>query len=573
MDFREHYEYWISNPVFDESTKSELKSISDEKEIEDRFYKDLSFGTGGMRGVLGAGRNRMNLYNVRRATKGVALWLKENPELAKRGVVIAYDSRRNSDLFAKQSALVLCENGIKAMLFDALRPVPVLSYAVRKMNAGAGIVITASHNPPQYNGYKLYGDDGAQIGPEVADKVTQKIRSLRYEDCLPMDESDAIKADLLQIIGKKEVDDSYTEMLHTLVVDKDILKKEGANFTIVYTPVHGSGNVPVRRILKEIGISNVYVVKEQENPDPNFSTVELPNPEVPSTFNLAIKLAKEVNADCAFATDPDCDRLGIAVKNHEDEFVLLNGNQIASIMLYYILSTKKKNGTLPKNGAVVKSIVSTELAKEIATSFGVETIDVLTGFKFVGEKIQEFEESGSHTFVFGFEESYGYLSGTAVRDKDAVNASMLISECACAYKAKGMTLYDALMDIYKKYGYYKDKVMSVTLPGKDGSEKMKVLMEKLHKNYPSQIAGLKVLAVRDYLSGNRTCIDSGESQEMGLPKSDVLYFELEDKNWVAIRPSGTEPKIKLYINANSKEEKNAEALVEKIADACQSMLK
>lgn len=573
MDFREHYEYWMSNPVFDESTKSELKSISDEKEIEDRFYKDLSFGTGGMRGVLGAGRNRMNLYNVRRATKGVALWLKENPELAKRGVVIAYDSRRNSDLFAKQSALVLCENGIKAMLFDALRPVPVLSYAVRKMNAGAGIVITASHNPPQYNGYKLYGDDGAQIGPEVADKVTQKIRSLRYEDCLPMDESDAIKNGLLQIIGKKEVDDSYTEMLHTLVVDKDILKKEGANFTIVYTPVHGSGNVPVRRILKEIGISNVYVVKEQENPDPNFSTVELPNPEVPSTFNLAIKLAKEVNADCAFATDPDCDRLGIAVKNHEGEFVLLNGNQIASIMLYYILSTKKKNGTLPKNGAVVKSIVSTELAKEIAASFGIETIDVLTGFKFVGEKIQEFEESGSHTFVFGFEESYGYLSGTAVRDKDAVNASMLISECACAYKAKGMTLYDALMDIYKKYGYYKDKVMSVTLPGKDGSEKMKVLMEKLHKNYPSQIAGLKVLAVRDYLSGNRTCIDSEESQEMGLPKSDVLYFELEDKNWVAIRPSGTEPKIKLYINANSKEEKNAEALVEKIADACQSMLK
>lgn len=294
---------------------------------------------------------------------------------------------------------------------------------------------------------------------------------------------------------------------------------------------------------------------------------------MPSTFNLAIKLAKEVNADCAFATDPDCDRLGIAVKNHEGEFVLLNGNQIASIMLYYILSTKKKNGTLPKNGAVVKSIVSTELAKEIAASFGIETIDVLTGFKFVGEKIQEFEESGSHTFVFGFEESYGYLSGTAVRDKDAVNASMLISECACAYKAKGMTLYDALMDIYKKYGYYKDKVMSVTLPGKDGSEKMKVLMEKLHKNYPSQIAGLKVLAVRDYLSGNRTCIDSEESQEMGLPKSDVLYFELEDKNWVAIRPSGTEPKIKLYINANSKEEKNAEALVEKIADACQSMLK
>lgn len=573
MNFREHYEYWLSSPVFDEDTKAELKNLSDEKEIEDRFYIDLSFGTGGMRGVLGAGRNRMNLYNVRRATKGVSLWLKDNPELAKRGVVIAYDSRRNSDLFAKQAALVLCENGIKAMLFDALRPVPVLSYAVRKMNAGAGIVVTASHNPPQYNGYKLYGADGAQIGPDVADTVTEKIRSLKYEECLPMTESKALESGLLQIIGKKEVDDSYTAMLHTLVVDKDIIDKEGANFKIVYTPVHGSGNVPVRRILKEIGISNVHVVKEQENPDPNFSTVELPNPEVASTFNLAIKLAKEVNADCAFATDPDCDRLGIAVKNNEGEFVLLNGNQIACIMLYYILSTKAKNGTLPKNAAIVKSIVSTELAKEIATSFGVETIDVLTGFKFVGEKIQEFEESGSHTFVFGFEESYGYLSGTAVRDKDAVNASMLISECACAYKAKEMTLYDALIEIYNKYGYFSDKIISVTLPGKDGSEKMKVLMDKLHKQYPGEIAGLKVLAVRDYLSGKRTSIECNKITEMGLPKSDVLYFELEGKNWVAIRPSGTEPKIKLYINTCAKTKQEAQDLIDIISDACQDMLK
>lgn len=572
MNYKEHLNYWLSNPVFDDATKQELKMLSDEKEIEDRFYKDLSFGTGGMRGVLGAGRNRMNLYNVRRATQGVALWLQDNPELKNRGVVIAYDSRRYSDFFAKEAALVLCANGIKAMLFDALRPVPVLSYALRHLNAGAGIVVTASHNPPEYNGYKLYGDDGAQIGPDVADIVTSKIRSLKYEECLPMCEKQALESGLLQIIGKKEVDDDYIAMLHTLVVDKDILQKEGSNFKIVYTPVHGSGNIPVRRILDEIGIGNVYVVKEQELPDPSFPTVELPNPEVASTFKLAIDLAKKVDADCAFATDPDCDRLGIAVKNKDGEFVLLNGNQIASIMLYYILSTKQKKGTLPKNGVVVKSIVSTELAREIASSFGIETIDVLTGFKFVGEKIQEFESTGSHTFLFGFEESYGYLSGTAVRDKDAVNASMLITECACAYKAQGKSLYDALMDIFDKYGYYKDTVMSVTLPGKDGSEKMKNIMDKLHKEYPKQIAGINVLAVRDCLIGRRICINTGESTDLCLPKSDVLYYELEGKHWFAIRPSGTEPKIKMYINTNAKTKSEAEAYACKIAEACKQML-
>jgi len=570
--YQEKYQEWLHNPTFDEATKAELRALTDEKEIEDRFYRELSFGTAGMRGVLGAGSNRMNLYNVRRATKGVAHYLKQDKTLAERGVVIAYDSRRNSDLFAKQTALVLCANGVKAYLFDALRPVPVLSYALRHLKAAAGVVITASHNPPQYNGYKLYAEDGAQIGPEIANVVTAEIQKLRYEECLPMDEQEAIEKGLLQIIGNREVDDDYIRMLHTLVVDEDVLKKEGKDFKIVYSPIHGSGNVPVRRILKEIGIANVSVVKEQEAPDSNFSTVKVPNPEEADTFTLAIKLANEVGADCAFATDPDCDRLGVAVRNARGEFVLLNGNQIACIMLYYILSTKQAKNSLPANGAMVKSIVSTELARKIADSFDVATFETLTGFKYIGEKIQQFEESGSHHFLFGFEESYGYLSGTEVRDKDAVNASMLIAEAACAYKAKGKTLYDALHEIYEKYGYYKDKVVSITLPGKDGSEKMKTLMDKLHSSSPAEIGGLKVLAARDYLSGIRKDLQTGSEVHMGLPESDVLYYELEKGNWVCVRPSGTEPKIKLYINANETTEAGVDALIKTLSEAASAML-
>ncbi len=572
MMYKEKYQEWLQSPDFDQETKAELLALTDEKEIEDRFYRELSFGTAGMRGVLGAGRNRMNLYNVRRASKGVALYLQKDPALTARGVVIAYDSRRNSELFAKQTALTLCANGVKAMLFDALRPVPVLSYALRHLNAAAGIVITASHNPPQYNGYKLYAEDGAQIGPEIANEVTAQIQKLSYGECLPMNEEEALQKGLLQIIGAKEVDNDYIAMLHTLVVNKSVLQKEGEGFKIVYSPIHGSGNVPVRRILKEIGIQNVAVVKEQEMPDPNFSTVKVPNPEEADTFTMAVALAKEIGADCAFATDPDCDRLGVAIKDKDGKFVLLNGNQIACIMLYYILSTKKEQGTLPCNGAIVKSIVSTELARKIADSFDVDTFETLTGFKYIGEKIQQFEDSGSHQFVFGFEESYGYLSGTQVRDKDAVNASMLIAEAACAYKAKGLGLYDALQEIYAKYGYYKDSVISITLPGKDGSEKMAALMATLHSSFPTEIAGLKVLAVRDYLSGNRTELASGAVKTMGLPESDVLYYELEKGNWLCIRPSGTEPKIKVYLNANESNEAKADALIAKLAEASKELL-
>ncbi len=565
MDYRKKYEEWLTNEVFDKDTKNELAALTDEKEIEDRFYRELSFGTAGMRGVLGAGTNRMNLYNVRRATKGVAKYLMRNPEFAARGIAIAYDSRRFSDLFAKETALTLCENGVPVYLFDSLRPVPVLSFTLRHLNCAAGIVITASHNPPQYNGYKLYGEDGAQIGPDIADIVTEEIQKLDYKDCFPMDEKAALDSGLLKIIGKAEADDAYTAMLHTLVVDKDVLEKEGGSLKIVYSPLHGSGNVPVRRILKEIGITNVSVVKEQENPDPNFSTVAVPNPEDPGAFKLAIALANEVGADCAFATDPDCDRLGVAFKTETGEFKLLNGNQIASIMLYYILSKKQEQGKLPKNGAIVKSIVSTEMARKIASSYGVETFETLTGFKYIGEKIQQFEDDNSYVFLFGFEESYGYLSGTAVRDKDAVNASMLIAEAVCSFKAKGMTLSDALNEMYNKYGWYLDKVVSKTLPGKDGSEKMAAIMENLFTNDPESIAGLKVLAVRNYKTGMRKDTTTGESKNMGLPPSEVLYYELEGGNWVCVRPSGTEPKIKLYLNANAETEEKANALIDKLA--------
>ncbi|NMD38055.1 MAG: phospho-sugar mutase [Christensenellaceae bacterium] len=571
MDYRKKYEEWLNNDVFDQDTKNELAALTDEKEIEDRFYRELSFGTAGMRGVLGAGTNRMNLYNVRRASKGVAKYLMRNPEFASRGVAIAYDSRRYSDLFAKETALILCENGVPVYLYESLRPVPVLSFTLRYLNCAAGVVITASHNPPEYNGYKLYGEDGAQIGPDIAEIVTEEIQKLDYKDCYPMDEKKALESGLLKIIGKAE-DDAYIKMLHTLVVDKDILKKEGSNLKIVYSPLHGSGNMPVRRILDEIGITNVSVVKEQENPDPNFSTVAVPNPEDPGAFKLAIELANKVGADCAFATDPDCDRLGVAFKTESGEFKLLNGNQIACIMLYYILSTKQKQGKIPKNGAIIKSIVSTEMARKIADSYGVATFETLTGFKFIGEKIQQFEDDNSYEFIFAFEESYGFLSGSAVRDKDAVNASMLIAEAVCSFKAQGLTLNDALNEMYNKYGWYLDKVISKTLPGKDGSEKMAAIMNNLFTNYPESIAGLKVVAVRDYKAGTRKDIATGESKDMGLPPSAVLYYELEGGNWVCVRPSGTEPKIKLYINANAETEEEAKALLEKLANAAENLI-
>lgn len=571
MDVQQSYAQWLKDFASDPETVAELESIrGNDAEIEDRFYTDLSFGTAGMRGVLGAGTNRMNRYNVRRATKGLAAYLHTQPGAAERGVVIAYDSRRCSDLFARETAQVLCQEGVKAYLFDALRPVPILSYAVRHLGAAAGVVITASHNPPQYNGYKVYGEDGAQLGPEAAAGVTSFIRATPYTACVLMDMEEAKAKGLLHIIGNKEVDDDYIAQVKTLCVNPEMLAREGGSLSIVYTPLHGSGNVPVRRILKEVGITHVSVVKEQELPDPNFSTLKVPNPEDPSAFTLAMKLADEVGADVIFGTDPDCDRLGVAVRDKEGKFQLLTGNQIGCVLLHYILSSRKAQGTLPANGAAVKSIVSTSLANRICEDYGVEMFETLTGFKFIGEKIQQFQDTGSHTFLFGFEESYGFLSSTFVRDKDGVNASLLIAELAASCKAQGITLYDRLQEIFARYGTFVEKVVSTTLPGKDGVARMQQIMKDLRAEAPKEIGGLKVTAVRDYLRGVR--VENGVETPTGLPTSDVLYFELEGGNWVCVRPSGTEPKIKLYVNTNHKRPETAHALNETLCAASQALM-
>ena len=574
MTTMEIYRQWLTDFADDRQTVAELEAIAgDEKEIEDRFYTELSFGTAGMRGVLGAGTNRMNLYNVRRATKGFADYINAgDASYRTRGVVIAYDSRRMSPEFAKAAALVLCQEGIKTYLFDELRPVPILSFAVRHLKAIAGIVITASHNPPQYNGYKVYWEDGAQMPPEYADQVLACIRRCTYKDAVEMDEQAAKDSGLLQIIGAKEVDDDYIAMEKTLCVQPELMKQAGKALKIVYTPLHGSGNKPVRRILKEIGIQNVLVVKEQELPDPNFSTIKVPNPEDPAAFTLAMALADREGADCIFGTDPDCDRVGIAVKDDAGKYYLMSGNQIGCVLLYYILKSRKALGNLPANGAVVKSIVSTELARAIAADFGLVCYDVLTGFKFIAEKIQQFEDTGEHTFLFGFEESYGFLSSTFVRDKDGVNASLLIAEAAAWAKTQRKTLYDILQEIYQRYGYYVEKVVSVTLPGKDGLTRMKEIMAGLRANTPETLAGKRVVAVRDCIPGTRTDAQ-GNVTPLDLPKSDVLYFELEGGDWVCIRPSGTEPKIKLYVNTNAKTGEAARTANEALREAAEKLMR
>ena len=569
MGYREEYERWLSMFAADADTVNELKSIAgDEKEIEDRFYTELAFGTAGLRGVLGMGTNRMNIYNVRRATTGLARYLIAQG-VQDRGVAVAYDSRIKSDVFARETALTLAANGVKAYLFDALRPVPVLSYTVRHLGTAAGVVITASHNPPQYNGYKVYAADGAQLGPEAADAVTKYIRALQYADCVPMDEKAALDKGLLRIIGAKEVDDDYIAMIKTLAQRPELLAARGKDLRIVYTPLHGSGNVPVQRLLKELGV-HYTVVPEQEAPDGRFPTVKAPNPEDPNAFTLAIPLAKQVGATVAFGTDPDCDRLGAAVQDGQGEWHTLTGNQIACLMLDHILSSKKQSGTLPENGAAVKSVVSTELARAICDDYGVKLYEVLTGFKFIGEKIQQFEETGSHTFLFGFEESFGYLSGTQVRDKDGVNASLLLCEAACACMDRGETLYDALQRLYKKYGYFKEKSISVTLPGKDGVAKIASIMASIRENPPREVAGLRVLAVRDFKTGIRTA--DGKEEALDFPKSNVLYYEIEGGNWLCIRPSGTEPKIKLYVAARADTQSAVDALNDRMATEAQRWL-
>lgn len=571
MTYPERYQAWLRDFAADEATMKELRAIAeDPAEMEDRFYTELSFGTAGMRGVLGAGTNRMNVYNVRKATRGLADYINRQPGGAERGVAIAYDSRRMSPEFAKEAALVLCAQGVKAYLFDSLRPVPVLSFAVRALQAVAGIVITASHNPPQYNGYKVYWEDGAQMPPERADEVLACIRDTVYAAALPMDEQEARQRGLLHIIGQA-IDDAYIARVRTLSVQPLLMATEGKKLKIVYTPLHGSGNIPVRRILKEIGIDNVLVVREQELPDPNFSTIKVPNPEDPAAFAMAMALADREGADCIFGTDPDCDRVGIAVKDDTGKYYLMSGNQIGCLLLYYILSSRQSLGTLPANGAVVKSIVSTEMARAICQDYGIALFDTLTGFKFIAEKIQEFEDTGAHTFLFGFEESYGYLSSTFVRDKDGVNASMLIAEAAAWAKANGKTLYTVLQSLYMRYGFYTEEVVSVTLPGKDGLATMQRIMKEVRANPPKELAGLRVLAVRDFWSGMRT--EAGRSAPMAMPASDVLYFELEEKAWVCLRPSGTEPKMKLYINTCNKSQAVASAQNTRLKAAAQALIR
>ena len=571
MSYRDQYEAWLNQFASDTETVTELRAIAgDEKEKEDRFYRSLSFGTAGMRGVLGAGTNRMNGYTVGRATQGLANYL--NAHGNQPTVVIAYDSRRKSAEFAMETALVLAANGVHAKLFDALRPVPILSFAVRHLKADAGVVITASHNPPQYNGYKVYGPDGAQIGPETADEVTAAIEALDYTAAKKIDADTARAQGLLTLIGNADVDDEYIRRVKTLSINPEIVRDEGKTPKIVYTPLHGSGNVPVRRILKEIGITNVSVVKAQEMPDPNFSTIKVPNPEDPNAFTLAIQLANEVGAEVCFATDPDCDRLGVAVREHSGQFRLLTGNQIGCLMMYYILSTKKANGSLPANGAVVKSIVSTQLAKPICDAHGVALFDTLTGFKFIGEMIQQFEDTGSHTFLFGFEESYGFLSSTFVRDKDGVNASLLIAEAAAYYKAQGKTLADVMNEIYQTYGYYLEHVESTTMPGVDGLKLMAEAMARIRKNPPRAIGGVKVAQVLDILAGTRTEVATGKVEKLSYPESDVLYFAMEGGHFVCVRPSGTEPKIKLYVNVNHRERAEAEKLLTHLTQEATKLL-
>ena len=571
MDPMKLYEQWLKDFADDPETVQDLLSIKDDpKEIEDRFYRELEFGTAGMRGVLGAGTNRLNKYNVRRVSRALAKYILSTPDGAQKGVAIAYDSRRKSDEFAKQAALVLCAAGVKVFLYESLRPVPVLSFTVRHLQCIAGIVITASHNPAQYNGYKVYWTDGAQMPPESVKGITDRLPETTFAESLPMDEQAALDAGLLHYIGK-DVDDAYIAAIKKLSVNPELAREMGQTLKIVYTPLHGSGNIPVRRIFDEIGMKNVYVVKEQELPDGNFPTVKVPNPEDPAAFTLALKMQKELGADLCVGTDPDCDRVGIACMTDQG-VKLLNGNQIGCILLHYVLSQKKQRGELPADAAAVTTIVSTDMARAIAESFGCRMIEVLTGFKYIAEQIHIFETTGKGSFMFGFEESFGYLSGTDVRDKDGVNACLLIAEAASWYKKMyNKTLADAIDMLYEQYGYYGDKVASFVLPGKDGLEKMQRVMASLRANPPKEFAGEKVAALRDYQTSVRTTAD-GATEALTLPKSNVLYFELENKAWICVRPSGTEPKIKLYVNAVSDDPARTKAMLDAYADAAVKLL-
>ncbi len=573
MSYREEYEFWLNDDYFDEGTKAELKAISaDDKEIEDRFYKELEFGTGGLRGVIGAGTNRMNIYTVRKATQGLANYIiKKGGQ--DRGVAIAYDSRRFSPEFADEAALCLNANGIKAYVFDELRPTPELSFALRTLNCISGIVVTASHNPPEYNGYKVYWEDGAQVSVPMDGEIIAEVNKVTdYHEVKTMSKDEALNKGLYVVIGK-DIDDKYMAELKKQIIHPDVIKKMAEDIRIVYTPFHGTGNKPVRRILSELGFKNVYVVPEQELPDPDFTTLEYPNPEDPKAFTLALKLAKEKNADVVLATDPDADRLGIyALDTKSGEYVPFTGNMSGMLIAEYILRERKATGTMPADPALVKTIVTTNMADPITDKYGVRLIEVLTGFKYIGREIKRFEDTGKGNYVFGLEESYGCLAGTHARDKDAVVAVMCLCEVAAWCKANGLTLWDQMVKMYEEYGFYKEDMYTITLKGVDGSKQIQEIMDKLRANPPKNFGDLKVLKLRDYEKDIVTDLATGATSPTGLPKSNVLYFELDNDSWCCARPSGTEPKIKFYMGVKGNSLEDAKERNVKLTEALKSYI-
>ena len=564
-EYKKKYEEWLNNPCFDEETKKELESIKDnEKEIEDRFYKELEFGTAGLRGVIGAGSNRMNKYTVGRATQGLANFiLKEGTQ--EKGVAISYDSRHMSKEFSEEAALCLNANGIKTYIFDELRPVPELSFTVRQLKCTAGIMITASHNPPEYNGYKVYWDDGAQIIPPKDKQIIDEVNKTEFSQIKKMNKEDAIKAGLYIEIGK-EIDDKFVDTLKSLVLNPEVIKKVQDDIKIVYTPLHGAGNVPVQRVLKELGFTHVFVVPEQEKPDGDFPTVSYPNPEDKNAFKLALELAKKVDADVVLATDPDSDRLGVYSKDDNGEYIAYTGNMSALLIAEYELSQKKEKGILPDNGAFITTIVSSDMAKAIAKAYGLKVFETLTGFKWIGEKIRQFEEQHTYSYQFGFEESYGCLISPHARDKDGISAVMALCEATAYYKSKEITLWQQMLNIYKKYGFYKEGQISIVLKGADGAEQIKAKMEKMRANPPKSLAGHKVIEVRDYKE-HTIVKENGERSETDLPTSNVLYYDLTDNAWCCVRPSGTEPKIKFYMGVRGESMEDADKRLEELTEA------
>lgn len=577
MSYREIYESWLENPYFDEETKKELRALKDdEKEIEDRFYRELEFGTAGLRGVIGAGTNRMNIYTVRKATQGLANYImKQNGQ--NKGVAIAFDSRRMSPEFADEAALCLNANGIKAYVFESLRPTPELSYAVRKLGCIAGINITASHNPPEYNGYKVYWEDGAQITPPHDGGIMAEVGAISdFAVVKTMDKAEAEAVGLYVTIGA-DIDDAYIEELKSQVIHWDSIKEAQKDIKIVYSPLHGTGNIPARRVLKELGFENVYVVPEQELPDGNFPTVSYPNPEAAEAFELGLKLAKEIDADLVLATDPDADRLGVYVKDAKSgEYITLTGNMSGCLLADYEIGQRQATKGLPDDGALIKTIVTTNMADAIAKAYGVELIEVLTGFKYIGQQILGFEQKKKGTYLFGFEESYGCLIGTHARDKDAIVATMALCEAAAYYKTQGKTLWDAMIDMYEKYGYYKDDIKSITLKGIEGLAKIQEILNTLRQDTPEKFGEYTVLSARDYKTGIIKDVKTGEEKPTGLPTSNVLYYDLSDDAWLCVRPSGTEPKVKFYygIKGTSLEDANAksEALGKEVLSMIEEML-